>query len=143
MEPCAGNNNCANREHVLCEHRFVRPAVVRYCNNRKEFFKLSDLGIVLHFLDQLTQTSLPSQLISDFKVLILTKDRKFVEAAQSEWGSARHNRPGIIMDFNPGSIVEHSSGIEFRVIEVKCKAYGSDAKTDRKCAIDLVNKLLS
>ena len=143
MEECSENDSCARHDHVLCEHRFTKPVILRHCNNGKEFFKISDLGIVLYFLDQLIKTTLLARLAPDHKVLIVTKDRKFLDAARREWDEVKHDHPDIIFNFNPRSVTELNSGIEITIVEIACKNYGTNAKADRQCAVERINRVLA
>ncbi|MBX4190116.1 hypothetical protein KW791_02375 [Candidatus Parcubacteria bacterium] len=73
----------------------------------------------------------------------MTRDKKFLEAAEKEWNQIKNDQSGYKLAFNTASVVDLKSGIEFIIEQIECKNYGTDAAGNQHCAIEKLNKRMA
>ena len=146
LERC--QENCQNKEGVLCLHRFNTKVEVEYCNTKK-FQKTmgadkgwSDLRIFLYFLGNILIKIAEGRVDPDkCAFIILTRDQDFIEDIKSEVDALKkHSRFWYNLDFSGSSISWNN--IDIFIVRVDCQNYGHGRTEDLKCSFLKVNQFL-
>lgn len=139
MSDCSAK--CENNPLVYCRHRFnFNPKIKyyntkryqNYCDTKKGW---PDSKILLNVLESARKYIEAGELNPDVSIVILTRDIKFLRAAEQELGSDIRGNDIIFS----GNFVT-CGGITIYIKILDCKVYGNDRYSDLKCAIYKMNR---
>ncbi|PIR41870.1 MAG: hypothetical protein COV30_01620 [Candidatus Yanofskybacteria bacterium CG10_big_fil_rev_8_21_14_0_10_37_15] len=134
LERC--KTNCASSKKSLCIHGFKNKVKVEVCDP-KRFHAWSDLRVFTWFLGNIFVNIANGIILpNDCLLMILTKDRNFIEDVKKEWEEKRLWEH-LSFVFSNNSI---SCGrLEVFVQQIDCLNYGNSRTDNLRCAFEKVN----
>ena len=100
--------------------------------------RLTDLQVVLYLFYLLFYNeNIKPNITKECPVVIVTKDRNFLEDAKKEHVNRRNMRK-LRLRFTKDTVT--LNGITIHVQNIDCKNYGTDSFHDLRCTIDHVNR---
>lgn len=124
---------CEDNSSILCLHRFNFNARIVRCNT-KRFGGWQDLRILLYFLKYIRQGIEESIIPKEALFVLVTKDRKFIEAAELEW--SEYNSEEQLMF---GDNFVRLGDITIFIQSIDCKNYGDSGPDNLKCVVHKMN----